>query len=47
MCVFVILFLAHHNNSAATYKRAIRENTKPVYNFMVDSEMQNLQFMAT
>jgi len=47
MCVFVILFWAHHNCSKATYKKAIRDNTNPIYSFMVDSEMQNLQFMAT
>jgi hypothetical protein len=47
MCVFVILFWTHHTCSTATYKKAIHDNTKPVYSFMVDSDMQNLQFMAT
>jgi hypothetical protein len=47
MCVFVILFWAHHYCSKTTYKKAIRDNTKPIYSFIADSEMQNLQFMAT
>jgi hypothetical protein len=49
MCVFVILFWAYQTRtcSTATYKKAIHDNTKPIYTFVVDSEMQNLQFTAT